>query len=429
VKTKTSATSFTKLAGLILAGILLMVCCSRDQAKDSREAEALEDRLARLKSVPYTSVTEERVEENSSGVLVYDTGKAFPGYNLFCSTISPEVLLLDMHGRLVQRWGYESEHEDDVCEYAILLANGDVIVVDKFKYVLKLDWKSNILWKTQLVAHHEVSLSPESTIYTISLEGKDHRGFVVRFPVIVELSADGREIDRWSAYDHLEEIKRTFDQRSFMDTILDSLLVRYSWLEVYDKIAARGEAIRLLDARIQYDHFHLNTITVLPDTRLGRTDGRFRAGNLLICFRNVNQIAILDQSTREIQWVWGEGLLEWPHHPTMLEDGNILVFDNGSFRKHSRVLELNPVTREVVWEYSADPPEDFYSYGRGSAQRLPNGNTLICEGDRGRVFEVTEDGQIVWEWLNPMMEEGRRVQVYRMIRYPAELVEPLVRNR
>lgn len=429
MRIQVSTVTLSEITGLILAGALLMLCCSGEQAKDdTRAAGALEHKLERLKSVPYTSVTEEPAEEDTSGVLVYDTESAFPGYNLFCSRISPEILLLDMQGRLVHRWGYKSEHEDDVCEHAILLANGDLIVVDKFKHVLKLDWRSNILWKTPLVVHHEVSISPENTVYTISLEGKDYRGFVVRFPVIVELSADGRQIDRWPAYDHLDEIKQAFDQRSFMDTLLDSLLSRHSWLEVYDKMAARGEAIRLLDARIQYDHFHLNTITVLPDTRLGRTDSRFKAGNLLICFRNVNQIAVLDSDTKAIQWVWGEGLLEWPHHPTLLDNGNILVFDNGSFRRYSRVVEVNPVTRNVVWDYTADPPEDFYSYGKGSAQRLPNGNTLICEGDRGRVFEVTADGRIVWEWLNPMMKKGRRVQVYRMIRYLPELVEPLLQN-
>lgn len=411
---------------LVTVSSVLMPGCSRDDRTDVRSSSALERRLDRLRSVPYSSVTEERVEGDTSGVLVYDTDRAYAGYNLLCSRISPEVLLLDMQGRLVHRWFFNIEHEDDLCEHAILLENGDVIVIDRFKHVIRLDWKSNIVWKTPLIAHHDVYPTERNTVYAISLQGANHRGLVVRFPVIVELSAEGKEIDRWSAYEHLDEIKRTFDQRSFLDTILDSLLERHSWLEVYEILAERGEAIQRFDAHIQYDHFHLNTITVLPETPLGKKDTRFRRGNLLTCFRNVNQIAVLDDRTKEVVWVWGEGILEWPHHPTMLEGGNILVFDNGAFRKHSRVIELNAVTETIVWEYAADPPEDFYSYGKGSAQRLPNGNTLICEGDRGRVFEVTAGGEIVWDWLNPMMKDGRRVQVYRMMRYPADMVQAIV---
>jgi hypothetical protein len=125
-------------------------------------------------------------------------------------------------------------------------------------------------------------------------------------------------------------------------------------------------------------------------------------------------------------WAWGEGVLEWPHHPTMLTNGNILIFDNGARRKWSRVIELDPVTEKIEWQYVADPPKSFYSYGKGSAQRLPNGNTLICEGDRGRAFEVTPGGDIVWEWLNPKFKGKRRVQVYRMERLDPEIVIDLL---
>jgi outer membrane protein assembly factor BamB len=182
----------------------------------------------------------------------------------------------------------------------------------------------------------------------------------------------------------------------------------------------------LKDGRVLYDYFHLNTITILPENPLGERDTRFRAGNLLVCFRNVNQIAVLDKETKRILWVWGEGVLEWPHHPTMVENGNVLVFDNGVRRKSSRVLELDPVTGDVVWEYAADPPESFYTYEKGSAQRLPNGNTLICDGDNGRAFEVTRDGEMVWEWLNPATRKNHRVQLYRMTRLPPETVTALL---
>ena len=101
------------------------------------------------------------------------------------------------------------------------------------------------------------------------------------------------------------------------------------------------------------------------------------------------------------------GEISHQHAPTLLDNGNILLFDNGMHRRdgslicRSRVLEVNPVTNEIEWEYKADPPQSFYSSLISNARRLPNGNTLICEGMKGRIFEVTMDGEIVWEYINP----------------------------
>jgi hypothetical protein len=170
------------------------------------------------------------------------------------------------------------------------------------------------------------------------------------------------------------------------------------------------------------DYFHLNTVSLLPANELGENDPRFRQGNLLVCFRNVNQIAVLEKSTYRVLWAWGEGQLDWPHHPTMLENGHILIFDNGNERGYSRIVQLDPITENIVWEYKAEPPEDFFTFGAGSAQRLPNGNTLICESNSGRVFEVTEGGEAVWIWLNPATLRNRRMTVYRMMRlFPGEV--------
>ena len=91
----------------------------------------------------------------------------------------------------------------------------------------------------------------------------------------------------------------------------------------------------------------------------------------------------------------------------MLDNGNILVLDNGRYHvdmwppDFSRVIEVNPRTNAVEWEYKEENPVDFCSTWASSAQRLPNGNTLICEADHGRFFEVTPKGEIVWEYTVP----------------------------
>jgi hypothetical protein len=92
------------------------------------------------------------------------------------------------------------------------------------------------------------------------------------------------------------------------------------------------------------------------------------------------------------------------------------VFDNGyvdvatnprrsSSRPFSRVVEINPLDNSIAWIYAADKSDQpiwtFFSHYIGGAQRLANGDTLICEGANGRIFEVTANGEIVWEYVNP----------------------------
>jgi outer membrane protein assembly factor BamB len=175
------------------------------------------------------------------------------------------------------------------------------------------------------------------------------------------------------------------------------------------------------------DWAHTNTVEVLPDNALAKKDSRFRKGNVLFSMRNVDTIGVIDKETGEVVWAWGPGVLDKQHMPTMLENGNILVYDNGTARKYTRILEIAPATGEIVWEYRSDPPESFFSPTRGSNQRLPNGNTFIAESDSGRLFEVTPEGEIVWEFLNPdLTKAGKRMPLYRSIRYSPQFIEQLL---
>jgi hypothetical protein len=119
-------------------------------------------------------------------------------------------------------------------------------------------------------------------------------------------------------------------------------------------------------------------------------------------------------------------------------EGNILLFDNGGYagyeilgfpirylRFYSRVIEFNPVTYDIVWQYEKKFPisQRFYSDRISGAQRLPNGNTLICEGNKGRIFEVTSLNEIVWEYIYPgATGEYKNNSVYRAYRVPPEWV-------
>jgi hypothetical protein len=132
-------------------------------------------------------------------------------------------------------------------------------------------------------------------------------------------------------------------------------------------------------------------------------------------------VAIVDPDRPAVVWRWGKQRIDHPHNPTLLPNGHLLVFDNGPRRKWSRVIEVAPATGKIVWTYHGDPRESFFSQVRGSLQALSNGNVLITESTKGRVFEVTREGEIVWKFWNPdQTDDGVRRQIYRMQRYESD---------
>jgi uncharacterized protein (UPF0248 family) len=149
-------------------------------------------------------------------------------------------------------------------------------------------------------------------------------------------------------------------------------------------------------------------------------------GDFLVSLRNINTVGIISKETGHFLWKWGPGQIWHQHHASFLDNGNILIFDNGSHSKgidRSRVVEINPQNDEIVWEYTESPPVSFFSFHISSADRLSNGNTFICEGAYGRVFEVTRDGEIVWEFVNPFQCPDMKANyltnmVYRAHKYP-----------
>ena len=157
-----------------------------------------------------------------------------------------------------------------------------------------------------------------------------------------------------------------------------------------------ADMITFNDPRDEWSH--ANTIVPLDDDRI------------MVSFRNTSTVGIVDCATGNFSWKLGYDVLSQQHDPNMLENGNILIFDNGSHRKSdartpSRVIEVDPATDEIVWEYRDQPAFNFFSPYISGARRLPNGNTLITEGNFGRLFQVTPEGQVVWEYINPHYHE------------------------
>ena len=184
------------------------------------------------------------------------------------------------------------------------------------------------------------------------------------------------------------------------------------------------------------DWLHINCASWLgPNKWYDKGDKRFHPDNIICDSRNSSHLFIIDHKTGDIVWqvappfvgMDGDlGPITGVHGTHMIPKGlpgagNILIFDNGGpleddlykdSQGHawSRIIEFDPITRKIVWEYSA-PAEKvsgsqfgyrfFFSPFISIAQRLPNGNTMITEGACSRIFEVTTDGEIVWEYRNP----------------------------
>ena len=143
---------------------------------------------------------------------------------------------------------------------------------------------------------------------------------------VIEISPSGEIMNTWNAWEHLD----------LAEDVICPLENRREWT-------------------------HANSISLTPD------------GDFLISFRQTSTIGIVDRKTGEFTWKWGPGIVSHQHHPTMLENRNILLFDNGAHHRgmnFSKVIEIDPKTNEIVWEYQGDPPLSFYSYNISSAARL-----------------------------------------------------------
>lgn len=156
--------------------------------------------------------------------------------------------------------------------------------------------------------------------------------------------------------------------------------------------------------------------------------GLWESGDVLVCMRELNTIAVVSLASGQVRWWWGMDELSGPHQPSVLADGRILVFDNGVAKRRTRLVAVEPATREVVWSWSADPPGSFFCQLAGGCQQLPNGNLLVTNSKTGAAFELTMDGRTVWRLTLPVDVYGAdrgRVSIYRMSMVPTDLAERL----
>ena len=347
------------------------------------------------------------------GVRVSRPDLCFKGYTLFSSAFGYTEYLIDLNGMVVHTWPVVKS------QLAEIRPDGRLLV-DRYEQgrqgLDEFTPDGRLIWHWDGPYHHDFEVLENGNIVClIAVDEPCREGFYrpqiapqrLRSDAIIEMDRGGNVIWQFSFADHIEEI-----------CALTGLPLPLPHAEerTDGKLAPVGRT----------DWAHTNTIEVLPETPLGREDQRFAAGNLLFCFRSLDIIGIVDRDTEKVVWAWGLGVIDGPHQPTMLENGHILMFDNGTYRGNSIVREIDPVTGETVWQYEDGP--GFYSPYRSGVQRLPNGNTLICESDAGRIFEVSVAKEIVWDYQSPFMGQGPQNQgrhIYRATRLTADQLAPI----
>ena len=128
---------------------------------------------------------------------------------------------------------------------------------------------------------------------------------------------------------------------------------------------------------------------------------------------HISQVVVINKQTGQIEWKWGKDQLNQQNSPQRPLTGNILIFDNGHHifgesRGYSRPIEVNVETNTIVGGYEEDPETFFFSCFLGNAQKLPNGTTLMVEGVKGRLLEVTHKNCMAWEYVNPFWAEDEK---------------------
>ena len=314
------------------------------------------------------------------GTIIVDIESSAGGYTLYAGqTFDGRVDLINLFGDIVHAWALPIRPGRD----AVILPNGNLGYNGSHEksaelypawdiwhggHFMEVTPKGDIVWEYEDIYHHHDAqwLKNGNLLYTVAADmGEGHIGDIVK-----EVNRKGEIVWEWRAWEHLNR-KEWPKHECFND-----------------------------------DHWPM--INGLQQTE---------DGTVLMSLRTTSGIIAVDKFNDDIMWEVKYPYVAQQHCPVETEKGRVLCFDNGNIRlgvstTHSRIVEYDIETRELVWSYVDPMPPSFFSPYMGSVQRLWNGNTLICESAFGRLFEVTPEGETVWEYIIPEFQK-----------YPAPLDE------
>ncbi len=390
-----------------------------------KSAQILIYRATQLGENKYSPVYWSKPYSDETGVTSHNPDKSFAGYTFFSSSYKSNIFLIDMGGNIVHEWSMPHEkvwpkpdfvaqivpQHKRIISRATLYPNGDVLAIytgigsNPLGYGLaKIDKDSNLLWSYEDAIHHDAEIAPDGTIYTLShrIRNEPYRGLSEKHAApplyedfLVLISAVGEKITELSFYD---------------------LFANSDYKSVLPRLKADPAANTPLG-----DTLHPNGIEIISRN----INDILKKDHLIISFRNNSMLAVIDPANEKVTWA-GYGPWRYQHDPRLLDDGSVILFDNeGHTGKHgaSRILRIDPQSAEILWQYAGTQDNYFYSAFHSSVDPLPNGNVLITETLAGRMFEVSEAGDIVWEYHTPLRQDDHMPGLFRGRRYAASELE------
>ena len=409
-----------------------------------------------------------------TGTTIYDPARAWNGFTVLSPLGTEAAIVIDMNGNVVKRWeGFNNSAGGPSRVFpggTILGPAGANPPRQESLELVRRDFEGNVLWHfdqnerietrdgkmiSSLRQHHDWQrtdfpagyYSPESNpggagsnmlilTHTNHIQPKVSPKAMLEDDRLIEISPEGKVAWEWTASEHIDDFQ--FDKEA-----------REAIASAPGYNAGRGA----------FDWLHVNAAAYVgPNHWFDSGDKRFAPENVIISSRQASFLAIIARDG-SVVWQIGPDFSVSPElrairqiigqhnahfiHKGLPGAGNLVVFDNGGSsgygkpspialdgqglfaRSTSRVLEIDPVALKLVWSYTSPA---FFATNISGAQRLANGNTLITEGPDGRLFEVTREGAIVWEYVFPLYSGARATNsVYRGYRLPYSWIPQLQR--
>ncbi|MEI7982699.1 MAG: SUMF1/EgtB/PvdO family nonheme iron enzyme, partial [Bacteroidota bacterium] len=433
-------------------------------------------------------------QTRTMGIFLNDTAQTFDGYTLFAPKQNTMTYLINNEGRKVHEWT-ASNYPPGQSVY--LLENGHILRTCMTQSQLgtgggeggrveEYDWNDSLVWQLDFststyMQHHDIRRLPNGNILMLVVEKKTYaqllaagfdpaklnpeiaqKGYMLP-DYIVEIEpvypVGGTVIWEWHVWDHLiqdyDPSKANYGVVNAHPELIDcdgdrrNLPLFWNHMNSIDYNPALDQIVVSVRGNSEAWIIDHSTTTAQAAGHTGGNSGK--GGDLLYRWGNPLTYGAGTISNRkyfeqhDVEWVrtdcpgagnltcYNNGLGRNPNYSTVDEitppvdaNGNYPIIAGSAF---------GPVN--FTWSYTANPPASLFSENISGAQRLPNGNTLICEGGHGDFTEVTTDGQIVWKYICPVTGTGALTQgdtipvnpgrppetmnsVFRVYRYPPD---------
>jgi hypothetical protein len=408
--------------------------------------------------LPHT--TQASAVPGTVGLMLNDS-RAWPGYTLLAPKHYTSTYLIDNQGRIVHTWT-GSKYEPGQSAY--LLENGHLMRAAMTKGPLstgggeggrleEYDWEGNMVWEfdystDQHMSHHDFFPLPNGNVILLAVEKKTYeeavaagfdpaklagevksRGYMVPDSV-VEIKptrpSGGTVVWEWHVWDHLVQdfspAKGNFGNVAEHPELIDpnggGRQVPAFWNHMNSIMYNATFDQIMLSVRGNSEVWIIDHSTTTAQAA-GHSGGKYgKGGDLLYRWGNPAQYRAGTQNDEK---------LFQQHNATWIASncpgaGDIMVFNNGLGRNYSTIDQWTPPVdargnysltagkgfgpSAFTWSYKANPPSSLYAEAISGAQRLPNGNTLICDGTHGTFLEVTSAGETVWKYVNPVVKTG-----------------------